>query len=443
MQTPQQRIGLTQTQRLALNTSLHASIAVLRSDAAGLTRYLEEQAAENPHLRLQTLRAAPGDWLPRWAGAFAAAGVGNAADLASTSPSLIAHVLAQLEALHLPSQQARVALALTESLQPSGWLGGTLTEIAAEAGASLAEVERVLIRLQSLDPAGLFARNLAECLRLQAAEAGVLDAAMQSVLDNLDLLASGDLERLAKRCKITEARVIELFGLIRGMNPKPGASFAELAAMPQREPDVTVRHGRSGWEVALNRSALPSVWVDAGAAGDAKALATAKAVKNMVDARNATLLLVAQEVVRRQGEALELGPIALRPMMMADLAAALDCHESTISRVVAGTSLDGPRGTWWLRQMFSPALGGDGAAVVSSASMRARLARLIAQEDPASPMSDAGLADALQRETGVALARRTVAKYREVQAIAPAHQRKRLKARSKLPRSDAKSRAQG
>ena len=145
----------------------------------------------------------------------------------------------------------------------------------------------------------------------------------------------------------------------------------------------------------------------------------------MVEARNSTLLEVGREIVRRQGEALELGPIALHPMTMAELALVLGYHESTISRVVAGASLDGPRGTWWLRQMFSPALGGGGVPVISAAAMRARLARAVAAEDPQTPLSDDALATALLRETGLLLARRTVAKYREALSIPPAHRRKR------------------
>lgn len=438
------RLGLTQIQRLSLNTSLHTSISVLRSDAEGLTRYLEEQAADNPHLRLQAVLAPAGDWLPRWTGVFAAAGgSGNAADLPEASPSLMAHVLAAISALHLQPREGRIALALAEALEPSGWISASAGGIAAELGVTEAEVEAVLIRLQGIEPAGLFARNLAECLRLQAAESGVLDAAMQGVLARLDLLARGDLARLARLCKISEARVAQIFATIRRMDPKPGTQFAALSASARREPDLTVRHAPAGWELALNRSALPDVRVDRTADGAAEALSAAKSVQRMVDARNSTLLEVGREIVRRQGEALELGPIALHPMTMADLAEALGYHESTISRVVAGASLDGPRGSWWLRQMFSPALGGDGVPVISAAAMRARLARAVAGEDPGRPLSDDALAAILFRETGITLARRTVAKYRELLSIPPAHRRKRLKTLSKLPRSDRLGRTQG
>ncbi|MDO8327490.1 MAG: RNA polymerase factor sigma-54 [Cypionkella sp.] len=440
MRSPQPRISLTQTQRLALNASLQASIAVLRTDAAGLTRFLEEQAAENPNLRLEP-PPAPGlqDWLPRWSAVFGAAGMGDAADFAGgAAPSLIAHVLSAVERLALSPHENRISMALVEALEPSGWLGVPLAVIAREVKASLPEVEAVLTKLQCIDPAGLFARTLAECLRLQAAEMGVLDAAMRAILDHLDLLASGNLTRLARACALTEAEVLVRFRLIRSMNPKPGSEFSSVSAAAVREPDLVVKADGGGWTIALNRSALPTLRVEK--AGDGAGLAAAKAVERMVDARNTTLLLVGREILQRQQEAVRQGPQALAPMSMADLAEALGFHESTISRVVAGASLDTPRGTWWLRQMFSAALGGNGQPVVSAAALRHRLARLIAAENPGKPLSDAALAQALPEETGVNIARRTVAKYREDQGIPPAHRRKR---RPALPRLGQKGRAKG
>lgn len=442
MRSPNQRLGLTQTQRLELNASLQASIAILRTDAAGLTRYLEEQAAQNPHLQLDAPpQPSLQDWLPRWSGVLViGGGLGLAAETADTSPSLMAHVMAEVTALNLAPQQQRIAVALAEVLEPSGWLGAELSLVVAETRTTLAEVEAVLHRLQQLEPTGIFARNLAECLRLQAIEAGALDKEMTAVLAHLDMLAAGDLGRLARACNIPEAAVLQRFRVIRAMNPKPGAQFASIAAAHAREPDLVVKATPTGWSIALNRSALPTLRVERSAAGDAAGLAQAKALQRMVDARNATLLLVGHEILARQQEAIRLGPIGLAPMTMADLAEALGFHESTISRVVAGASMDSPRGTWWLRQMFSPALGGNGQPLISAAAMRGRLARLIAAENPARPLSDEALAMALAIDTGVTIARRTVAKYREAEGIPVAGRRKR---KPVLPRMGRKGRAEG
>jgi RNA polymerase sigma-54 factor len=423
------RIQISQTLRLELNTNLQASIGILRTDAAGLSRYLEEQAAENPHLRLVQPAPAPGDWLPRWSGVLAPSGGGGAdADYApSAGPSLAAHVIAEIEGLRLPPRARRIAEALADALEPSGWLGRPLTVIADEAAATLAEVEATLKRLQQMEPRGLFARDLAECLALQAEEIDALDAAMQVVLTNLPLLASGQTARLARLAGTDEAGVLARFRLIRGMNPKPGVSFAGPgSAPPPREPDLLARpRPEGGWEISLNRSALPTVEVQRADKGDAAQLAAARALKQAVEARGTTLLRVGREIAALQEGALNDGAAALVPMTMAELGEALGLHESTISRVVAGTSLDTPRGTWWLRRMFSTARKGAEGIAVSGAALRHRLAQLVAAEDPAKPLSDAALADAISKEAGVALPRRTAAQYRTDAGIPPAHRRRR------------------
>ena len=435
-----QQLRLTQTQRLALNTSLQSSIAVLRMDASGLTRYLEEQAAENPYLRLGPAPE-PQDWLPRWSGVFSGQGLGAAAELATAAPSLIAHVLAQIEALDLPPAQRPIALALVEALEPSGRLGSRPAAIAQDLRRPLAEIEAVLARLQQLEPAGLFARSLSECLLLQAKDAGVFSEAMERVLQNLELLASGDLARLARHAKLSEPQIRSCLAAIRSMNPKPGADFAADGPSQRRPPDLLVARVATGWSVTLNGASLPSLQVDASASGSAAALSAARAVAHMVQARNTTLLLAGREIVQRQQEALRLGPTALAPMSMADLAEALMLHDSTISRVVAGASLDTPNGTWWLRSLFSQALGGSepGGAVVSGAALRARLSLLIGAELRHAPLSDAALVLALAQSTGVTLSRRTITKYRETLGIPAAYRRKR----QLLPPLGEKGRSKG
>jgi RNA polymerase sigma-54 factor len=437
MKSQQQSLGLTQTQRLALNSSLQASIEILRSDAAGLTRYLEEQAAENPQLRLDPPKA-PGlrDWLPRWSGVFAAGG--QMPEAASASPSLISHVLGGIAGLGFDPRIERIAMALAEVLEPSGWLGGDLARLARELDTSITEVDAVIEKLQQLEPTGIFARNLAECLRLQAIEAGAYDAPMQAVLAHLDVLAGGDLARTAQACGITSAQVLARFRIIRGMNPKPGAEFAPMSAAAVREPDLVVQATATGWSLALNHSALPSVQINAQATGGN--LTAAKSLQRMVEARNSTLVLVGREILSRQQDALRLGPSALKPMSMVELAESLGFHESTISRVVAGASMDTPRGTWWLRQLFSANLAAEGQPAFSAIAMRHRLARLVAVENPERPLSDQALAQALAIDTGIPIARRTVAKYRELQGIASAHLRKR---KPVLPRIGLKSRSEG
>lgn len=411
-----QNIRVTQSQRLQLNLGLQASIKLLKADAEGLTRFLEEQAADNPHLRLDPPRQEPADWLPRWERAFS--GGGLEPDLAaSAGPSLMAHVTERIAAMDFAGPDRRVAGMLAEALEPSGWLGRSLSSVAAEAQVPVGRVEDVLRRLQGIEPAGLFARSLSECLLLQAIEARVDDAVLRGVLEHLPLMASGDVARLARILGVPAEEIQLRFRVVRGFDPKPGAQFSSLSA-PVREPDLIARKRIEGWVVALNRSSLPEMSVSSGRGAGRGG---ARAVIRLVESRNATLLRVGAEVMRRQEAALETGLAALVPLTMGEVAEVLGLHESTVSRIVAGTSIDTPRGTVWLRNLFS---GRVGAAEISAAAVRARLAGVVSSEDAAKPLSDEALARALSDE-GVAVARRTVAKYREMLGIPPAHRRRR------------------
>lgn len=408
------RISVHQTQRMALTTGLATSIRILRADAAGLSRYLEEAAAENPQILLAKPQVQ--EWLPRWKSAFASDA--ERPEQEAAGPSLVSHVLGVIEALRLNPVETRIAVALAEALEPSGWISRSLSAISGQLGVGVAAVEAVLRQLQDrAEPTGLFARNLAECLRLQAEEAGELDRPMSVLLDRLDLLAKGEIDRIAREAGLEIADLRQAFGRLRSYDPKPGSGF-EANAAPVREPDLIAEKGASGWIVSLNRSALPSVSV---AEGRAKGRAEARALIKMIEGRNATLLSVAQDILIRQTEALETGMGALVPMTMADVAGALGLHESTISRVVAGTAVDTPRGTWWLRSLFTQAAREGGP---SAGALRDRLAKLVAEEDPEAPLSDDALAAALA-EGGAPIARRTVAKYRTMLNLPPAHRRRR------------------
>jgi RNA polymerase sigma-54 factor len=408
------RLNVTTTQRLALNTGLVTALKTLRADALGLTRYLEEAAAANPALVLQPALPVPYEWLPRWTQAFAAPAPQDV--LAAAAPSLIAHVMNHITATLVTPQDHAIAVCFAEALEPSGWLGRPVGAIATEAGCSMAHALDVLARLQQIEPRGLFARSLAECLHLQAAEAGVADQPMIVMLDHLDVLAQGDFARLSRLAQVSTAEIMARLGIIRSFDPKPGAGFVQGAA-PVREPDLVARKQDGGWHIGLNHSALPTL----GLAGDAKAgaRAQARAVIALVQARNQTLLRVGQEVLFRQWRALENGLGGVVPLRMADVAETLGFHESTVSRAVAGTAVDTPRGTWWLRDLFSRDMG-DGQSAVA---LRSRLAALIAAENAASPLSDLALAQALSQD-GAQVARRTVAKYRGLLRIGAAHQRR-------------------
>jgi RNA polymerase sigma-54 factor len=427
---PRNRTTIAPTQRLQLSLGLAASIRLLRQDASGLAMYLEEQAAENPHLRLTEATGDPADWLPRWRGAFAAGLAVNDAPVAG--PSLTGHVMTHVDRVFPTGTPRHVALVIVQALEPSGWLGRPLPDLAREAGAELATVQEVLRQLQRIEPAGLFARNLTECLELQLAEAGWLDPPMRVILSRLDLLAAGDVARLARLAGIDAAEVALRQRRIRSLNPKPGTQFDEGAA-PVREPDLVLSREGARWVVALNRSALPDLSVDETATGGSpEGLAAARELLRQVRSRGATILRIAQEVFARQSAALEHGMAALRPMTLADVAMALDMHVSTVSRAVAGSSVDTPKGTLWLRAFFSQGLRQRGEGQdrgPSAAALRAEIARLVASEDCRAPLSDEAIADALANTfNGPAPSRRTVAKYRAMLAIPPWRSRRNSRA---------------
>lgn len=419
---PTQGISQRTTQRLALNTGLLTSIRLLKTDASGLTRYLEEHASENPYLVLE--RRGHSEWLPRWTDAFrrmsAGGGDTDVEAVASAGPSLMAHVMEAVAAMRLSVRELMIAEALADALEPSGWLGTPLSAIATEARASLAETEAVLTRLQRIEPIGLFARSLSECLILQAREADVLDPVLNAILQRLDVLAQGNFGQLARAIGVSEADITARLRVIRGFDPKPGAGFSAFAA-PIREPDLIVHRSVDGWSVSLNRSALPDVRLAELPRGAAGQRSEARSLVKLVEGRNATLLRVGGAILKHQNAALDDGPQAIVAMTMAEIAAEVGLAQSTVSRIVAGTAVDTPHGTWWLRALFSQAKGSGGP---TSAALRQSLAQLVGAEDNSTPLSDEALAAALS-QGGTEVARRTVAKYRTMLGIPPAHRRRR------------------
>lgn len=416
---PRQSLQLRQGQRLSLTTGLRQSIALLRFNATELTRHLEDVAAENPYLLLEAVVPPPHEWQPRWASAFRSLGQGldPAERAAAPGPSLISHVMAQIDTMFSTGRDRRAAVAFAEALEPSGWLGRGVGDIATEVGVGVSEAEAVLGRLQQIEPAGLFARSLAECLRLQAEDAGRLDAVMSCILKNLGLLAAGDFVALARMCRVEPEDITARLRVIRGFDPKPGAQFEPGAVAG--EPDLLVRRGPVSWLVEINRSALPAVSVRSGGTQGDPARAAAREALRLVEQRNATLLRVGQEVLRRQEAVLDHGMAQLKPLTMASVAEVLGLHESTVSRVVAGTLVAAPHATWTLRAFFGAALGD-----VAAGAVRVAITRLIGSEDAARPLSDAALVAALADE-GIPVARRTVAKYREALGIATSAVRRR------------------
>lgn len=405
-----QTLRLVPAQRQTLSPRLIQAIGLVQMSGAELQDFLREAAADNPCLRLS---------LPR------PAGPAPEAALVAETPGLVSHVAAQIALWRLSPAEMRLSEAFLEALEPTGWLGLPLDRIAAAAGCDAGCAERFHARLLGLDPAGIFARDLGECLAQQARERDQHCAVMAEVLAGLDTLAAAGPEAFARARGLPPAEVAACLARIRRMDPKPGLAF-DGAPVPQREPDLIAHHRAAGWEVELNRSTLPVLAVAPAGKGPAlgAALAEARWIARALDQRGRTLQAIGAEVVRRQSAYL-CGEVAYRePLLIGEVAGALGLHPSTVSRAVQGLLISAPRGMQAVRALFAqPA----DAAGHSSDAARHRLQRLIAAEDARAPLDDAALARGLAAE-GIALSRRTVAKYRKTLGIAPATARRRDKA---------------
>ena len=333
-----------------------------------------------------------------------------------------------------PADRILAALFL-DALELSGWLGQSVASLAERAGVDEEHALHLLTRLQRIEPAGLFARNLSECLRLQAAEQGLLTPAFGRLLDNLPMLAAADLRGLTRVCAVSLDDLKAMLRQIRSLNPKPGATF-DATPSPQRPPDLIVTRSTDGWRVDLNRSTLPSVVVRADAAREvrhakanayiAERLSVARWLSRAVEHRNQTTLKVGAEVVRRQADFLHGGLSYMHPMILREVAEAIGVHESTVSRVCAGILIATPQGTFPLKSFFSAALGSStGEAPGTASAVRHRIGKMIAAENPDDPLSDDTIARIIKTEDGIHLARRTVAKYRDQLRIASSVERRR------------------
>lgn len=401
-----------QTTQLAMTQRMQESLRILQMSNADLADYLTAQALENPCLEVRVPEGA--SVAPALPSRGIQAGLDRDAfaTVEGQPPSLLAHVEAQIDLAFFDPGDRRTALAFAEALEPSGWLGQPVSEVAAAAEVEEEEALVILERLQALEPAGLFARSLAECLALQLEDLGLLTWELRTMLDHLPLLAEGRIADLARRCDCEPEHIRENLALIRSLSPKPGEAFA-ADRTPIQPPDVRVLRGPEGWEVELTRAQLPRIRVsEAGDTGD----------------RQATLLRTAVCLVRHQADFLDQGPRALRPLSMEEVALELDLHPSTISRATATRLIETPRGLIPLRAFFSRSVSSDGPeAPQSQDALMALVREIIAREDRTKPFSD----DAIVKQAklaGAVLARRTVTKYRETLGIPSSYDRKRAAA---------------
>lgn len=409
------RLTLSQRTGLALSPAMRLSLSILRMSAADLDEAIVAEAAQNPFLvieRRDSLRAEAGASLD---------GVSVAA-----APSLRERLLRQLATLPLPDTERRTAALLVAELDPDGFLPVDLEELSGETARPLAELERALGVLQSLEPVGVGARSVAECLTLQLVERGLSPADAAATIAHLPQIAAQEWAAAARGLGLDRATLKARAALLEGLRLRP--HDPDEGESQTLEPDLRIEAGANGaHSVHLTRDPRRQVHLDRAlmaAGGFAPELAQrAEALIEALAMRGRTLQRIGEWVVQHQQGFLLHGVAALCPATRAQVAADLGLHPSTVGRAISGKAVDVGGRVWPLSLFFS--VGPGQAAMLSARAIAQRIAEMVAAETPGAPLSDTALCAALNRE-GVDIARRTVAKYRQGLRIPPASVRRRL-----------------
>jgi len=451
------------SQHLTLTPQLQQSIRLLQLSTVELNQEIDRILMENPALEREDIEgeettprapapeappAAPAAEAPDWPSELAANWRGPEDDedgdrthATPDTPTLRDHLRAQLSLTNLGSRDRAFVELLIDALDEDGYLTQPLQEIAAllpaEAGADAEELKIALCHLQHFEPAGVGARSPAECLSLQIKnlpDDGVRALALDIVEKHLDLLAARDYTRLKSATGADDDALRAAQRLIQALNPRPGAAFAKLEAR-YVIPDVIAKKSRNVWRASLNPDAMPRLRINRlyaelaaaarSGAGISSQLQEARWLIKNVQQRFDTILRVSQAIVDRQRHFLEHGEVAMRPLVLREIAGTLGLHESTISRVTTQKFMATPRGTFELKYFFGSHVATEAGGAASSTAIRALIKQLVAAEDARAPLSDARIAQILG-EQGIVVARRTIAKYRESLQIPPVNQRKAL-----------------
>lgn len=351
--------------------------------------------------------------------------------------TLAAHLESQFGRLALDPVQRRIASLLIGNLDENGYLAASPEEVADEAGVETAEVMPVLRRLQSLDPPGVGARGLSECLLLQLQRlGGGQELAVEIARDHLDMLGRKKFAEIAAALRTTQEQVREAGALIAGLNPKPGRAFAGEVAQVLA-PDVIIEKVGDDYVVSLVRDNVPHLRIsrayrdllgESGGSPEVRGylrdkIRGGKFLIKSIQQRQQTILSIAREIAARQRPFLEHGVAALVPMTMARVAEAVGVHETTVSRAIAGKTVATPQGVFEMKSFFTTGYRTSDGAEVSNSSVKDAIAALIRSEDGHRPLSDQQIMDKL-KDDGLPVARRTVAKYREALGFLPSHLRK-------------------
>ena len=333
----------------------------------------------------------------------------------------------------------QIAFLLIDNLESSGFLKISLKDFSIDIGINENKINEVLSKLKKFEPVGIFSQSLEESFLLQLKDRKLLNNSIKKLINNLEILASGDLKKLIKICDIDENEIFKMLKIIRSCNPSPLSSFDKNDYDDIKEPDVITKKIKSKWIVELNENTLPKVLVNTGYYEElasknltkedkdylATRYASGKWLLKALEQRSATILRVSREIIRQQNAFLENGLAYIKPMILKDIAKELDLHESTISRITNSKEIDTPRGIYSLKFFFSKAIATDSNDDISSQSVKTKIRNFIDNET-VKTLSDAKLKNLLD-ESGINIARRTITKYREEMSIPSSFERKKIK----------------
>ncbi len=459
-----QRLNIKHSQSIVMTPQLRQAIKLLQFSNLELSSYIDEEIEKNPFLERKEIHNTPDlvknssikedyETDHRWEQTsknkntgFKYDEISNIEDrIPEAKKNLRSHLMDQI-LLEIPKgEERKIAILLLDLIEPTGWINLDIKNFSEKNNIIPEFTKSILKKLQKLEPTGVFARNLGECLRIQLNEKRLINKANFKLTENLELLAKGEIKKLCKITGLTEQNLSKEINSIKKLNPKPAEEFSDYNFRID-PPDVMISNTDKGWKVELNKSTLPTLYIQEDFADMVKkdnkkenekkfvneSVNSARWLLRAIEQRNSTTLKIAVEILKQQKQFFKNGPGHLKPLVLRDVAKSVNMHESTVSRVTRSKLLQTPWGIFQMKDFFSSSVGENNQDEAHAAkTVRTLLKDLIANEKDARPYSDEQISK-LFKDKGVNVARRTVAKYREMLNIPSSAERKRLMRLNKI-----------
>ena len=451
-----QRLNIKHSQSIVMTPQLRQAIKLLQFSNLELSNYIEEEIEKNPFLERKinnnidlpkgTSFEKANESDQRWEIPYKNSNtnfqydeLSNIEDRVGEPKKTLRNFLLDQILLEIPEgEERKIALLFLDIIEPTGWINFDMEKFLENNNISEVKTLNVLQKLQKLEPCGVFARDLGECLRIQLEEKKLLNEANYKITENLSLLAKGEIRKLCKITALNEHNLSIEINNIKKLNPKPAEEFSDYDFRIE-PPDVMISNTEKGWKVELNKSTLPTLFVQEDFAEEVKninktendkkfvneSVNSARWLLRAVEQRNSTTLKIAVEILKKQKSFFKDGPGHLKPLVLRDVAEAVNMHESTVSRVTRSKLLQTPWGIFQMKDFFSSSLGETDQEAHAAKTVRTILKEIVSNEKGTKPYSDEEISK-IFKDKGVNVARRTVAKYREMLNIPSSAERKRL-----------------